>query len=122
MLNSNWSSLSRNNEVEILLNGEEKFASVLAALKAAKNHIHIEYYIFEDDEIGNAIKDVLIERARNGVEVRFIYDDFGSRSIRKTIVPALLEAGVKAYPFYRIFFIALANRLNYRNHRKIIVI
>jgi cardiolipin synthase len=122
LLNSNWSSLSTNNQVEILLNGEEKFASVLAALKAAKNHIHIEYYIFEDDEIGNAIKDVLIERAKAGVEVRFIYDDFGSRSIRKTIVPELLAAGVKAFPFYRIFFIALANRLNYRNHRKIIVI
>lgn len=122
LLNSNWSSLSTNNEVEILLNGEAKFASVLAALKAAKNHIHIEYYIYEDDEIGNAIKDVLIERAGAGVEVRFIYDDFGSRAIRKTIVPQLIEAGVKAYPFYRIFFIALANRLNYRNHRKIIII
>jgi cardiolipin synthase len=122
LLNSNWSSLSTDNKVEILLNGEEKFTSVLAALKAAKNHIHIEYYIFDNDEIGNAIKDALIERARAGVDVRFIYDDFGSRSIRNTIVPDLIAAGVKAYPFYRIFFIALANRLNYRNHRKIIVI
>lgn len=122
LLNSNWSSLSTNNKVEILLNGEEKFASVLAALKEAKNHIHIEYYIFEDDEIGNTIKDVLIQKAREGVEVRFIYDDFGSRSIRKKVVPEMLAAGVEAYPFYRIFFIALANRLNYRNHRKIIVI
>lgn len=122
LLNSNWSSLSTNNKVEILINGGEKFASVLAALKEARNHIHIEYYIFEDDEIGNAIKDILIEKARDGVEVRFIYDDFGSRSIRKGIVPELLAAGVKAYPFYRIFFIAFANRLNYRNHRKIIVI
>ncbi len=122
LLNSNWSSLSTNNKVELLLNGEQKFNSVLAALKAATNHIHIEYYIYEDDEIGNAIKDVLIERAKAGVEVRFIYDDFGSRSIRKTIVPELIEAGVKAYPFYRIFFIAFANRLNYRNHRKVIII
>ncbi len=122
LLNSNWSSLSTNNKVEILLNGEEKFPAVLAALKAATNHIHIEYYIYEDDEIGNTIKQVLIEKARQGVEVRFIYDDFGSRSIRKTIIPELLAAGVHAYPFYRIFFIALANRLNYRNHRKIIVI
>jgi len=56
------------------------------------------------------------------VEVRLIYDDFGSRSIRKTIVPRLREGGVRAFPFYRIIFIALANRLNYRNHRKIIVI
>lgn len=122
LLNSNWSSLSTNNKVEILTNGEEKFQSVIAALKAAKNHIHMEYYIFEDDEIGNTIKEVLIQKAKEGVEVRFIYDDFGSRSIRKTIVPELKAAGVEAYPFYKIIFIALANRLNYRNHRKIIVI
>jgi cardiolipin synthase len=122
LLNSNWSSLSANNKVEILTNGEEKFKSVLAALKAARNHIHMEYYIFEDDEIGNAIKDVLIEKAREGIQVRLIYDDFGSRSIRKSIVPELKAAGVEAYPFYKIFFMALANRLNYRNHRKIIII
>jgi len=122
LLNSNWSSLSAGNKVEVLKNGEEKFDAVLTALRAAKNHIHIEYYIFEDDEIGNCIKDVLIEKAKEGVEVRFIYDDFGSRSIRKTIIPELKAAGVEAYPFYKIFFIALANRLNYRNHRKIIVI
>jgi cardiolipin synthase len=122
LLNSNWSSLSVNNKVEILINGEQKFEAVISALKAAKNHIHMEYYIFEDDEIGNLIKDVLIQKAKEGVEVRFIYDDFGSRSIRKSIVPELLSAGVEAYPFYKIFFMALANRLNYRNHRKIIVI
>lgn len=122
LLNSNWSSISSGNEVQILVNGEEKFPEVLKALKAAKNHIHMEYYIFEDEHIGNQIKDILIQKAREGVEVRFIYDDFGSRSIRKKLVPELLAAGVKAYPFYKIFFMTLANRLNYRNHRKIIVI
>lgn len=122
LLNSNWSSISGGNEVEILVNGEGKFPAVLKALREAKNHIHIEYYIFEDDEIGNQIKDVLIQKARAGIEVRFIYDDFGSRSIRKRLVPELIAAGVKAYPFYKIFFMTLANRLNYRNHRKIIVI
>lgn len=122
LLNSNWSSISDGNEVEILINGEGKFPAVLQALREAKNHIHIEYYIFEDEVIGNQIKDVLIERARAGVEVRFIYDDFGSRSIRKDIVPELIAGGVEAYPFYKIFFMTLANRLNYRNHRKIIVI
>jgi cardiolipin synthase len=122
LLNSNWSSISDGNEVQILVNGEEKFPAVLKALKEAKNHIHMEYYIFEDEQIGNQIKDILIQKAKEGVEVRFIYDDFGSRSIRKDIVPELIAAGVKAYPFYKIFFMTLANRLNYRNHRKIIVI
>ena len=122
LLNDGMSYLTGNNKVDILLNGEQKFPEVLRALKEAKHHIHIEYYIFEDDHIGNAIKDILIEKAKAGVSVRLIYDDFGSRSIRKNVIPELKEAGVEAYPFYRVLFIALANRLNYRNHRKIIVI
>jgi cardiolipin synthase len=122
LLNDSMSPLSGSNEVKLLLNGEEKFPEVIKQLKAAKHHIHIEYYIFEDEVIGNQIKDILIAKAREGVEVRFIYDDFGSRSIRKKLVPELIEAGVQAFPFFQIYFMALANRINYRNHRKIIVI
>src|SRR5690606_5951709 len=98
------------------------FPSVLEALNNAKDHIHIEYYIFDAGEIGRKIIDLLIEKSRQGVTVRFIYDDFGSREIRKKQVPRLRAAGVAAFPFYKIKLIALANRLNYRNHRKIIVI
>ncbi|QOW11128.1 cardiolipin synthase [Kaistella flava (ex Peng et al. 2021)] len=116
------SPLTTNNSAELLINGEEKFPAVLEALRNAKHHIHIEYYIYEDDEIGRAIEQILIEKARSGVEVRFIYDDFGSASIRKTLAKRLRENGVKAFPFYRIKLIKLASRLNYRNHRKIIVI
>ncbi|WP_342328153.1 cardiolipin synthase [Pedobacter sp. FW305-3-2-15-E-R2A2] len=122
LLNSNMSGLSGRNEVQLLLNGEQKFPEVLQALRNAKHHIHMEYYIFEDEKIGNEIKDILIEKAKQGVQVRFIYDDFGSRSIRKKLVPELKAAGVQAFPFYQIIFIALANRLNYRNHRKIIIV
>ena len=116
------SPLTTNNSAELLINGEEKFPTVLEALRNAKHHIHIEYYIYEDDEIGRAIEQILIEKARSGVEVRFIYDDFGSASIRKTLAKRLRENGVKAFPFYKIKLIKLASRLNYRNHRKIIVI
>jgi cardiolipin synthase len=116
------SPLTGNNKVKLLLNGEEKFPEVLKALRAAKNHIHLEYYIFEDGEIADQIKDILLQKAAEGVKVRFIYDDFGSRSIRKEFVRELIDAGVEAYPFYKIWFIALSNRTNYRNHRKIIVI
>jgi cardiolipin synthase len=122
LLKSNLSKLSEHNQVELLLNGEQKFPEVLKSLKAAKHHIHIEYYIFEDDGIGEQIKEILIQKANEGVEVRFIYDDFGSRSIRKKFVPELEKAGVKCAPFYRVIFIKLANRINYRNHRKIIII
>ncbi|WP_174238682.1 cardiolipin synthase [Pedobacter sp. L105] len=122
LLNDGTSYLSGGNEVDILFNGEQKFPEVIRSLQQAKNHIHIEYYIFDDDEIGNTIKNILIDKAKAGVEVRLIYDDFGSRSIRRRVIPELIEAGVQAYPFYRVLFIALANRINYRNHRKIIVI
>jgi cardiolipin synthase len=116
------SPLTGNNKVKLLLNGEEKFPEVLKALRAAKHHIHLEYYIFEDGEIADQIKDILLQKTAEGVKVRFIYDDFGSRSIRKEFVRELIDAGVEAYPFYKIWFIALSNRTNYRNHRKIIVI
>ncbi len=122
LANDSQSVLTGNNAVSLLINGEQKFAEVLRSMELAKNHIHIEYYIYEDDEIGRAIEQVLIRKAKEGVDVRFIYDDFGSRSIRKTRVRRLKEAGVKVFPFHKVIFIALANRLNYRNHRKIIVI
>lgn len=116
------SPLTTNNKAELLINGEEKFPAVLEALRNATHHIHIEYYIYEDDEIGRAIEEIMIEKAKEGIEVRFIYDDFGSASIRKSLVKRLRNNGVKAFPFYKIKLIKLASRLNYRNHRKIIVI
>ncbi len=122
LLNDDMSPLLGGNDVKLLINGENKFPEVLEALKSARHHIHIEYYIFEDGEIADQIKDVMIEKARQGVSVRFIYDDFGSRSIRKEFVAELLAAGVQAFPFYKIIFILLANRVNYRNHRKIIIV
>lgn len=122
VINQSLSPVTANNDVRLLLNGENKFPKVFEALKNAKDHIHIEYYIFEDDSISTKIIDLLIEKANQGVAVRFIYDDFGSRAIRKKQVPRMRAAGIMAFPFYKIKLIALANRLNYRNHRKIIVV
>jgi cardiolipin synthase len=116
------SALTADNAVKLLINGEMKFPEVLKALESANHHIHFEYYIYEDDEIGRKIEEVLIRKAKEGVEVRFIYDDFGSRTIRKKLVPRLIAAGVQAFAFHEIIFIAFANRLNYRNHRKIIIV
>ena len=116
------SPLTTNNSAKLLINGETKFPEVLEAMRQAKHHIHIEYYIYEDDDIGRAIEQIMIEKAQAGIEVRFIYDDFGSASIRKTLAKRLRENGVRAFPFYKIKLIKLASRLNYRNHRKIIVV
>lgn len=122
LLNDTQSPLTSNNKVKLLINGEEKFPEVIKALKEAEHHIHLEYYIYENDEIGQEIENILIEKARAGVTVRFIYDDFGSYFIRKKMVNRLRENGVKVFPFLKINFIFFANRLNYRNHRKLIVV
>src|SRR5690348_745178 len=118
----NKSPLTANNAVCHLVNGEEKFPALLNALESATSHIHLEYYIYEDDVTGNAIADVLIRKARDGVEVRFLYDDFGSHNLKKKFLRRLKDAGVETAPFYKVEWYALANRINYRNHRKIIII
>jgi len=122
LLKDGMSPLTGGNEVKLLINGENKFPEVLESLRNAKHHIHIQYYIFEDGDIAEEIKNLLIQKAQEGVAVRFIYDDFGSRSIRRSFVNEMKAAGIDAFPFYKIHFILLANRVNYRNHRKIIVV
>ncbi len=122
LLKDTLSPLTSDNTVKVIINGENKFPDVLDALKNAKDHIHIEYYIFEEDHIGKEIERILTQKVKDGIQVRFIYDDFGSRGIRKTMVPRMKSHGIESFPFFKIRFITLANRLNYRNHRKIIVI
>ena len=121
-LSNEMSPLTPGNTARLLINGEEKFPAVIQALEEAKDHIHIEYYIYENDKIGQTIEEILIRKAKQGVSVRFIYDDFGSRGIRKNIAIRLRNAGVETYPFYKISFLRMVNHLNYRNHRKIIII
>ncbi|MDR0229471.1 MAG: cardiolipin synthase [Flavobacteriaceae bacterium] len=110
------------NEAELLINGETFFPKLLEDLKKAKHHIHIEYYIFENNSIGLEIENILISKAKEGVSVRFIYDDYGSKTIRKNIVKRLRANGVECHAFNEIILIAFANRMNYRNHRKIVII
>ena len=116
------SPVTSNNSVKLLINGEEKFPELLKTLEAAQYHIHLEYYIYEDDATGKSVAEILIRKAKEGVEVRFMYDDFGSNGLSKTFIANLEAAGIQTAPFYKIKLFALANRLNYRNHRKIIII
>lgn len=122
IMNDSLSPLTTGNAVRLLINGEEKFPEVIGAMQQARHHIHLEYYIFEDDHIGNRIKEVLMAKAREGVAVRMIYDGFGSAGLRHELLDELHKAGVEAYPFNRVRLPWLANRINYRNHRKIIII
>ena len=116
------SPLTGANEVLLLANGENKFPELLTSIKAAQHHIHLEYYIYECDDTGMSIIELLIEKAKQGVKVRFIYDDFGSPGIKSALEKRMTAAGIEVYAFHKIKFYLLANRFNYRNHRKIMII
>lgn len=120
--NQSFFPVTDNNAVHLLINGENKFPAVLEAIEHARHHIHIEYYIYDTDHIGMQVINLLIIKAKEGVKVRFIYDDFGSRDIRKRHLRPMREAGIEVFPFYKIRLIGMANKMNYRNHRKIIVV
>lgn len=119
---NNYSALSGNNHVQIFNNGEEKFPVLLEKLHQAKNHIHLEYYIFDDDVIGNKIIDILCERAQSGVEVRMIVDALGSNNLHSKTIKRLQKSGVQFREYHPVIFTSLANRVNYRDHRKIVVV
>lgn len=110
------------NKVKLLINGEEKFAEVLKAIESAQSFIHLEYYIFDDDEIGNKIINLLKVKAEQGVTVRFIYDDFGSHKLADSTIEMMRLANIQVFPFFEVKFYLLANRINYRDHRKIIIV
>lgn len=110
------------NNVEIFNNGNDKFTSLLDDIANAKKYINIEYYIFAADNIGNRVADALIERAQNGVKVRIIYDSVGSFKTPNKFFKNLKKAGIEAYPFFEVVFPPFGTRVNWRNHRKIVII
>ncbi|MEG1648898.1 MAG: cardiolipin synthase, partial [Rikenellaceae bacterium] len=122
LLNNNRSPLFKNNDVEILSDGRSAFDSIIKAIEEAKYFIHLEYYIIRDDKIGNTIADLLKKKARDGVQVRLIYDDVGSWGLSRKFISQLKEAGVSIFSFMPVFFPLFTSKINYRNHRKIIVI
>ena len=109
------------NEYKLLLNGEEKFPEVLKTLATAKHYIHMEYYDWENDNRGNQIKDVLIKKVGEGVKVRVMYDDYASMKMKGNIVKELEAVGAEIYPVIKVKLAAFANRMNHRDHRKVII-
>ncbi|MGQ8338070.1 cardiolipin synthase [Sunxiuqinia sp. A32] len=122
LLSSSNALLTNNNEVTILKNGREAFPAIFRALEEAKHHIHLEYYIVEDDQLGRQLHDILFRKAKQGVEVRFIYDDVGSWQLPRKYIRSLRSVGVKIDCFMKVRFPMLTSRANYRNHRKIVVV
>lgn len=122
LLNNSKALLTRFNKVEVLNNGEETFPAIFEALQNAKRFIHLEYYIIEMGRLTSRLKELLIEKAKAGVEVRVIYDDVGSWGLTRDFLRELRNAGIQIYPFLPVRFHQFANKANYRNHRKIAVI
>ncbi len=121
-INQSLSLPFQNNRVDFLLNGYEFFPSLLRDIAAARHHIHLDIYIFEDDPLGNLIADALIAKAREGVEVRLIYDDVGCWSVKNRFFQRMIDAGVMVEPFLQVRFPRLTSKANYRNHRKLFII
>ncbi|WP_225986095.1 cardiolipin synthase [Psychrobacillus glaciei] len=121
-LHNNHAVLTQDNNVEIFTDGRKKFDSLLHDLENAKDHIHIQYYIFRLDHLGQQIYEVLLAKAQQGVKVRILYDDTGSRSLRKRHFKELIELGGRVEAFFPAIFPLINPRMNYRNHRKIVVI
>jgi cardiolipin synthase A/B len=116
------SPVSLATETRVLTNGEETFSTIFEELEKATHHIHLEYYIVRHDEVGQKLKTILIEKAKKGVHVRFLYDAVGSWKLSKTYIQELRDAGVEMIPFSPVRLPFLSNTINFRNHRKIIVI
>jgi cardiolipin synthase len=122
LANSNDANFTTNNDVDIYPECNRFFNTLLEELKNAKQYINIQFYIFKDDEIGNKIIDILIDKVKEGVEVRLLYDEVGSRLFTDKSVLKLKKAGVKVGAFFPSFLKIINFNLNYRNHRKIVVI
>ena len=110
------------NKIEILSRGEDIFQSMFDAIRNAKNHIHIEFFIFEDDKLSNELRELLIKKSREGVRVRMIYDYVGSINLSSRYLHTLRYAGVYVRPFLPLRLRLRRSKINYRNHRKLVVV
>ena len=109
-------------DLKIYTNGKDKFHDLFEDIRRAKHHIHIQYYIFCDDETGCRLQELLIRKAQEGVEVRVMYDDVGCWNVKNRFFEAMKREGVMVYPFLKVVFPIFSSKVNYRNHRKVVVI
>lgn len=110
------------NKVRFFLSGREMLDNLLHDIATARHHIHIEFYIIEDDRVGNAVADALVAKANEGVAVRLVYDDVGCWNVNSRFFKRLKEHGVQVESFLPVRFPKLTSKVDFRNHRKIVVI
>ena len=110
------------NEVKTYISGEKKFHDLIKDIRSAKSFIHIEYYIFRFDDLGKAIIDELKSKVDEDVEVRLLVDGMGSKNLKQKEIRYIKSLGIKFSIFFPGAFPRINTRINYRNHRKIVVI
>ena len=121
-INQNLALPFKDNKVDIYTDGYQFFPALLQEISKASSHIHIDMYIFADDALGMLIADALIAKAREGVEIRVVYDDVGCWNVKRPFFERMREEGIEMVPFMPVHFPSFTSKVNYRNHRKIIVI
>jgi len=121
-VNQNLALPFKDNQVDIMTDGYAFFPELLKDINQAKDHIHIDMYIIEDDALGRLIADALMQKAREGVEVRMIYDDVGCWKMSHQFIEMMRRGGIEIVPFLPVRFPSFTSKANYRNHRKLIII
>ena len=121
-INQNLALPFKDNKVDIYTDGYQFFTALLQEISKARSHIHIDMYIFADDALGRLVADALIDKARQGVEIRVIYDDVGCWNVSTQFFERMREEGIEVVAFLPVRFPSFTSKVNYRNHRKIIVI
>ena len=120
--NSNQAHLLYGSSVEYFVTGRDKFQALFRDIDKAADHIHIEYYVWDDDVIGNQLKNLLIKKSAEGVKIRVIVDAVGSWRVKNSFYEQLRSAGIEVEEFMKVTFPMFTSHVNYRNHRKIVVI
>lgn len=114
--------LSTATDIKIFNDGTKKFDALFEDISKATNHVHLQYFILNDDDLGRRLVSLLTDKARQGVKVLFLYDDLGSSSLPKRFFEEFEAAGGKTAAFLPAFFSRINPRLNHRNHRKLVVV
>lgn len=120
--NNSGAKYTVNNSVDVYTNGEDKFKQLIEDIRNAKSYIHVEYYIFKKDILGKRVIEELTKKAEEGLEVRLLVDAMGSRMLTKKMLKKYIGAGGKFSLFFPGILPHVNTRINYRNHRKIVVI
>ncbi len=114
--------ITRHNHAKLLIDGQATFDAIFAGLATATSYILVQFYILRDDGLGRKLQQTLIDKAREGVRVYVLYDELGSSKLSESYVSELRVAGVLVYPFNTTQGKGNRFRLNFRNHRKIVVV